>query len=153
MRTNYTDRFNQSSFEISMTPMIDVVFLLLIFFLTTANFQIIEQLLPSGISDQGIAASGKAEDLPPPEQPAEVNDCIVRILAKPGELKNFVFEFNGATIPDPQAISQRLRAVIAARANVPIIVDPDDSVPISIAVDIYDRARAAGGLQVYFAAR
>ena len=34
----------------AMTPMIDVVFLLLIFFVWTASFQIVEQILPSEIS-------------------------------------------------------------------------------------------------------
>mgnify|MGYP001380259885 CR=1 FL=1 len=32
-----------------LTPMIDVVFLLLIFFICTASFQIVEQTLPSGV--------------------------------------------------------------------------------------------------------
>ena len=35
--------------DVTMTPMIDVVFLLLIFFICTASFQIVEQNLPSRI--------------------------------------------------------------------------------------------------------
>lgn len=139
--------------EIMMTPMIDVVFLLLIFFLTTASFEMIEQLLPSGISDKGVAAAGDIENTPPPETVTDLNDCIVKILAKPGENKSYTYELNGAAIANPQAIAQRLRAIITVRADIPIIVDPDDSVPIAIAVEIYDQARAAGGLQVFFAAR
>jgi len=139
--------------EIMMTPMIDVVFLLLIFFLTTSSFEILEQLLPSGISDKGIVAAGNTENIPPPEVFTDLNDCIVKIVAKPGENKTYTYEFNGASIATPQAIAQRLRAIIAVRADIPIIVDPDDSVPIALAVEIYDQARAAGGLQVFFAAR
>ncbi len=37
--------------EIQMTPMIDVVFLLLIFFIWTSSFQIAEYALQSNISD------------------------------------------------------------------------------------------------------
>ena len=36
----------RDSLEIKMTPMIDVVFLLLIFFVWTASFQVVEYLLP-----------------------------------------------------------------------------------------------------------
>ena len=36
----------------AMTPMIDVVFLLLVFFVWTASFQIIEHVLPSKMSAQ-----------------------------------------------------------------------------------------------------
>ncbi|MCH2572798.1 MAG: biopolymer transporter ExbD, partial [Planctomycetes bacterium] len=39
--------------EIKMTPMIDAVFLLLIFFLLTSTFQINEQLLPSRLPPNG----------------------------------------------------------------------------------------------------
>ena len=35
--------------DVTMTPMIDVVFLLLIFFICTASFQIVEQTLQSGV--------------------------------------------------------------------------------------------------------
>ncbi len=136
-----------------MTPMIDVVFLLLIFFLTTSSFEIIEQFLPSGISDQGILATGQAENLPPPETVTDVSDCIIKIRTKPGDDQSYTYEFNGALIDGPQVIFQRLRAIISVRADVPIIVDPDDKVSIASAVEIYDTARAAGGLRVYFAAR
>ncbi len=136
-----------------MTPMIDVVFLLLIFFLTTSSFEIIEQLLPSGISDQGMQASGQAENLPPPESITDINDCIVKIRTQPGDNPSYIYEFNGTVVEGPQAIFQRLQAIISVRADVPIIVDPDDQVSIASAVEVYDRARAAGGLRVYFAAR
>lgn len=153
MRSNYHTRGDRTSTEIMMTPMIDVVFLLLIFFLTTSSFEMIEQLLPSSISDQGATASGKVENLPPPEVLTDINDCIVKIHAKPEENRSYLYELNGASLPNLQAVAQRIRAIITVRADVPIIVDPDDSIPIAIAVEVYDRARAAGGLQVYFAAR
>ena len=38
--------------DVKMTPMIDVVFLLLVFFIWTASFQIVEQVLPSSVSAQ-----------------------------------------------------------------------------------------------------
>ena len=42
------------SLEVAMTPMIDVVFMLLIFFVWTASFQVAELILPSSIvTDEG----------------------------------------------------------------------------------------------------
>ncbi len=136
-----------------MTPMIDVVFLLLIFFIATASFEIVEQLMPTGISDQGKAA-GVAEQSPPPESLSDVNDCIARILlSKNDGASSFRYLFNGSEVASREILLQRLTAVIKVKSDIPIIVHPDDEVPIETAVDIYDQARAAGGLRVYFAVR
>ena len=43
---------DQGALEIKMTPMIDVVFLLLVFFVWTASFHAVEYLLPSSLSQQ-----------------------------------------------------------------------------------------------------
>ncbi len=48
-------------FSVSMTPMIDVVFLLLIFFVCKASFQIAEAVLPSPLATGGTTAV----ELPP----------------------------------------------------------------------------------------
>ncbi|MFP6692187.1 MAG: biopolymer transporter ExbD, partial [Pirellulales bacterium] len=53
-----------------MTPMIDVVFLLLIFFVCTASFQIAEQFLPNSVFLESLKGQGQqavqpeSEDLP-----------------------------------------------------------------------------------------
>ncbi|MBC8874781.1 MAG: biopolymer transporter ExbD, partial [Planctomycetes bacterium] len=44
----YTQR--RSDLDVKMTPMIDVVFLLLVFFVWTASFHIVEHILPSSVS-------------------------------------------------------------------------------------------------------
>jgi biopolymer transport protein ExbD len=133
--------------------MIDVVFLLLIFFIATASFEIVEQLMPTGVSDQGIA-TGVAEQPPPPESLTDVNDCIARILHNKQDGGNsFRYLFNGSEVASREILVQRLTAVVKVKSDIPIIVHPDDDVPIGVAIDIYDQARAAGGLRVYFAAR
>ena len=43
--------------ELLMTPMIDVIFLLLVFCLTTRSFQVLLQLMPRSVS-HAIPASG-----------------------------------------------------------------------------------------------
>jgi biopolymer transport protein ExbD len=51
--------------ELSMTSMIDVVFLLLIFFMTTASFVRTERNLDSAIKVKSRSASRQASDLEP----------------------------------------------------------------------------------------
>ena len=65
----------RDSLEIKMTPMIDVVFLLLIFFVWTASFQVVEYVLPSELST--LLGNQAAVDVPPPE--ADFEDVVVRI--------------------------------------------------------------------------
>jgi biopolymer transport protein ExbD len=136
--------------ELSMTPMIDVVFLLLIFFISTASFEIIEQLLPSGISELGQVA-GQAAQAKPPESSRDINDCIARLIHDPGAPDSLRFQFNNRDVPDRQTLLKQMAGVITVQSDIPIVVHPDDQVPIGEAIEIYDRARAFGGQQVYFA--
>ncbi len=69
-------RGGDTDLDSAMTPMIDVVFLLLVFFVWTASFQIVEYILPSDMSVQ--IGSEQAENMePPPEKDFE--DVVVRI--------------------------------------------------------------------------
>jgi biopolymer transport protein ExbD len=138
--------------ELMMTPMIDVVFLLLVFFLATASFEIVEQLLPGGISDQGVVA-GASDQPPPPDETRDIDDCIVRIAKSALPSTPFEYRFNDNLVADRASLVQQIRNIVRVKSDIPIIVHPDDDVPIGAAVDIYDQARASGGLRVYFAAR
>ena len=51
-RPRETVQSGPTDIDAAMTPMIDVVFLLLVFFVWTASFQIIEQALPSQLVSQ-----------------------------------------------------------------------------------------------------
>lgn len=55
----------ESRLELAMTPMIDVVFLLLIFFMTTTAYTRPEKNLPSAIKVRERSASSSASDLEP----------------------------------------------------------------------------------------
>ena len=61
--------------EIVMTPMIDVIFLLLVFFLATSSFQLVELLMPSGVSETEDNAGNT--EAPPPEVTDDALDQIV----------------------------------------------------------------------------
>ena len=61
--------------DVAMTPMIDVVFLLLIFFVWTASFQIVEMTLPSQLTE--MVGAGANQEVKLEEEDFE--SVIVRI--------------------------------------------------------------------------
>ncbi len=138
--------------ELAMTPMIDVVFLLLIFFLATASFDMIERSMPTGISDQPPAIVQQGGSLDQfLQDPADQTDEVV-IAIKPSEVGSPAqFFFNDVPLENAAAIAARVSSLVAVRADVPIIVAPDTSVPMGSAILAYDLAKGAGALEVFFA--
>lgn len=135
--------------DAKMTPMIDVVFLLLIFFLLTSTFQASEELLPTHLPEAGAVESQL--DLPPEVQDLEQ---VVIALEWRGRL---VVELNGQRYDD----TGRLRAVLVGTSDapglgtlapeLPVILDVEDPVPLEYVVDVYDLCRLAGFEKVHFA--
>ena len=135
---------DQSGLEIKMTPMIDVVFLLLVFFVWTASFHAVEYLLPSSLSQQlGNAA---VIDSPPPE--AEFEDVIVRILWQDDQV---VWQVNGQDVLSLDEVKQRLQLVAGIKIDAPVILHPDEEVPVGAVIDVYDISRIAGFDKIQFA--
>lgn len=124
--------------------MIDVVFLLLVFFVWTSSFEEPEYDLPGAIATPpgGIAPS---DDL----DPAEAFDEIVLRIRRVGVER--VILFNGQPVA-LEEMRSRLAAVVDLGANPAVVVDPDDEISIAEAVEVYDAARAEGIDRVLFAA-
>jgi biopolymer transport protein ExbD len=137
---------DQGELEIKMTPMIDVVFLLLVFFVWTASFHAVEYLLPSSLSQQlGNAAVIDSQD-PPPE--AEFEDVIVRILWQDDHV---VWQVNGQVVVSLDEVKQRLQLVAGIKTDAPVILHPDEEVPVGNVIDVYDISRIAGFDKIQFA--
>ncbi len=131
-----------------MTPMIDVIFLLLIFFVCTANFQQIESMLPTNMS---LAGSSTAEiEIPRPE-----NLDVARIVLawnNDAETPGPTWTVEGnrcASLRDVRALLNKLRA---AKPDLPVIIDSENAVPMEHVIDVYDAARWAGLSHIQFAA-
>ena len=60
---------------------------------------------------------------------------------------------NGEPIANLERLSNRMKAILRVRADVPIVIDPDDDVPAGEAIRIYDIARANGSVSVFLVAR
>lgn len=129
----------------TMTPMIDVVFQLLIFFVWTSSFQVIEQVLPSNLS----SAAGKQEsvlDQPPPE--ADFDQVVVRI-AWDGNAPGF--RINDAPVPSLAEVRSSLQRLYEVKQDATVILHPDPNVPLEHVINSYDLAKQVRFEKVSFA--
>ena len=138
---------NDDSLEIKMTPMIDVVFLLLVFFVWTSSFELPEFNLPSAIAQ---APEGGSEANTMAEPPTEAFDEIVIKLATQAGITRWTL--NGQDVSDAEDLQNRLAEIISLGVQPPVIVDPAPQTPMSEAIQAYDAARLAGADRVLFAA-
>jgi biopolymer transport protein ExbD len=131
--------------DATMTPMIDVVFLLLIFFVWTAGTQIVEYLLPGQLSiEAGNQAAANVEPLP--EQ--DFDKVIIRLRWDDG-LPDW--SINDQPLPSLIAVAATLQGLAGINAEAPIIIHPDNAVPLGYVIELFDQARLAGFQKVSFA--
>ena len=129
--------------ELRMTPMIDVIFLLLIFFVCTASFQQSEEMLPTNMS---LPESSLVEvPLPDPQH----LDAVRLRLTYDGRPRWQIESLSCKTAKDVRFNLGRLAAV---KRSLPVIIDADDNVPMECVIDLYDWSRLAGFTQIQFAA-
>lgn len=128
-----------------MTPMIDVVFLLLVFFVWTSSFELPEFDLPSSIATPPGGTLANESSIPP----EAFDEIVIRLFTRDADL---AIELNGNPINNTAELSQQLASIIAIGVQPPVIVDPDDNVTMERAVSVYDAARSAGVDRVLFAA-
>ncbi len=132
--------------EIKMTPMIDVVFLLLVFFVWTASFHAVEYLLPSSLSQKQGTGQTVNVDEPPPE--IEFEDIVVRISFTNNQP---AWAVNGQPVASLAEVRSRLALVADIKIDSPVILHPDETVPVGNVIDVYDATRLAGFTQIQFA--
>src|SRR5256885_12886634 len=86
--------------ELQLTPMIDCVFLLMIYFLVASSFTISEQMLPSQLSALAGGGTSTIDTPPPPE--AGFEKIVVRILWQGTSPAGAVNDTPGGPLPGPQ---------------------------------------------------
>ena len=129
----------------AMTPMIDVVFLLLVFFVWTASFQTIEYVLDSQVAAaQGTNASQNPQSLPP----TDFEDIVVRIESEGGQLVWSVNQRSAKSLAD---VRDRLNRLAEVDASAKVILHPDPAVTLEFVIGAFDAAQLAGFTQVAFA--
>jgi len=138
----------------AMTPLIDVVFLLLIFFVCASTEQVRESLLPTEL------AGGSIESPATNPRPRPLGEAWVRVRAGDGGgrvglvEKGPWIEVEGRSFSGPdrhQLLSKFLKTLATAAPELPVILDIDPDVPLGEALAAYDAARAADFEAIHFA--
>lgn len=126
------ERRERQAQAIPLTPLIDVVFLLIVFFMLTTSFRVSESLeisLPN-VSDAPAPAS-------------DTNDEILFItLPKPG------FILYGQELVDEIELEARLFDVVGSNPNQKIIVQSGEEVSVQELVKVMDLAYLTGARQL-----
>lgn len=143
-----TPRSHRTSgrWDSTLTPMIDVVFLLLIFFVCTASFRRPEERLPADLASVGTLPSESPLELPD----TDLGEVIVRVLHD--ERQQVQWEINGQSHHQADQVRGMLLALAKVQAALPVILDVQGNVPLHFAIDTYDWCRQAGFAQIQFAA-
>ena len=135
----------RSRLDVKMTPLIDVVFLLLIFFVWTSSFHVLEFILPSSVS---VASPQSATpDVLPPEK--DFDSIVIRLLWQDGRPMWTVNDTPAADLGD---VRRTLLSIAQIDRQIPIIIDPSEEVPLGHVIDLYDISRQFEFEKVQFAA-
>lgn len=130
----YTQR--RSVLEIPMTPMIDVVFQLIIFFLWTSSFQAVEYMLPGRLSLAVGTEAVEWDNLPLPEM--DFDELVVRLVRDEAGLRWYV---NELSVDSLDQLRVRLRQIGEISREMPVLLHPDGEIPLGDVMDVYDLAR------------
>ena len=112
--------------EINITPMLDIVFIMLIFFIVTTSF----------VKEEGLEISRPA-NVPPKETTQDQGPIVVRID------HNSVISVNGRIL-EPGAVRANLEREKAEKPSSPLIVAAHPDADTQALVAILDAAEAVG---------
>ena len=151
MRIPHRPRQNSSLDGDTMTPMIDVVFLLLVFFICASVGSTADKLLPAELNGNSTSsvepvASAKADEWEHPP---------VQIRIEPSEAQNngvAVF-LDDQQLPGIEVLSHRLTQLGSADPATRIILNVNDAVEVQQFILIYDLCQKLKFENVSFAVR
>lgn len=108
---------------ISLTPLIDVVFILLIFFMLASSF-----------------LEWRAIDLDPPVQAAAATSSDGAVVV---EIDKEGLALDGRPVTF-ETLAERVTAARADKPESPVLIQPSEGIPLQQAVDVLDTLQAAG---------
>ena len=124
--------------EINMTPMLDIVFIMLIFFIVTASF----------VKEAGLDVNKPDTNQPPPPEEEEDRNIVIRI-----DNNNRVSVLTrGFFRPiDIRSVRANVDRWYAEHPDGTAVIQPDSAAHAGLIVEIYDQARQAGVYNVSIA--
>jgi biopolymer transport protein ExbD len=146
MKRKFGNDRGSADFGSSMTPMIDVVFLLLVFFVWTYSSQAVELLLPSRLSSSA-GSEPPVSFAPQPEDDFE--QLVIRVEWTGTQPR---WKINDAELPSIAEVRVRLQTIHAIFAESRVIIDPEANVPLGHVIEVFDVVRQVGFAKVSLAA-
>lgn len=135
---------NGSRYELRMTPLVDVIFLLLIFFVCTAQFRRPEENLPAQVEASATEGPGQSVG----SELEELDEVLITVRRE-GERTKWIVTVAGASAGEkPIETAAELEAFLAElariEANLPILVSPLADVPVQDVITTVDLCRQSG---------
>ena len=132
----------------AMTPMIDVVFLLLVFFVCASIGQLPDSLLPAEL------AAGVTEVEVPYDDTEDPEHQEVRIGLRPGTAAGtLTMQLNEGSVPSAAELRDRLLRLAKIDPDTRIVLDIHDDVSVQQFIRIYDLCQALGFQAIFFGTR
>ena len=138
-------RLRLGEIKMEFTPMIDVVFLLLIFFMCTLQFKTLEGKLATYLPEQGVSGPRDFEN---PREKIRLklslrgDQCICMVNGKAV-----------GVLPEAQGrVFERIRRIRSASPKSPAEIDPDPAVPHRYVVNLIDECMRANVKEINFTA-
>ena len=129
----------------SMTPMIDVIFQLLIFFVCASAGQTVESHLPTEL------AAGSVESAAPVVVERPFGEVWLRLKQRADDVT--VVELNDREYSDEPSLRKTLLALAETMPEIPVILDIEGAVPLGDVVRVYDACQSAQFRKVSFATK
>jgi len=129
----------------AMTPMIDVVFLLLVFFVWTMSFKQVELLLSSNLSKETGTSRQEVEVL---DDEADFEQIVIRIFDRNGGV---IFQIKENEMKSIKEVKRFLIPINKIQPDAPIVIHPDPGAPMGAVVQVVDMTRTVGFQKVSFA--
>ena len=127
MRTPAMLRHRRTRADSMMAPLIDVVFLLLVFFLVSASMQVVE-----GVFSTNVLKTSEA-----PAKPRALERLTITLR---GDRKRREILLNNTPYPDFRELGIQLR-LLRQHADLPVIINPDRQTPFQDVVTVMDICR------------
>ena len=127
--------------RLMMAPMIDIVFLLIIFFMFTHLTVVAGQLDARLPASPGLFPERRTE----PENFSDVVQVECRHRADLEEIR-----VDGEFTPDLEALYRRLLFIRSEQVRPMVLIDADDSALVGLVVGVFDTCRRAGFASINF---
>ena len=134
MRRNFGTREDEEEAQVNLTPMLDVVFIMLIFFIVTATF----------VKEEGLDVNQPDDDKPKTVDP-DKKSIVVRITSR-DRIRIAQRDV------DPRNVRSNIERLHAENPEAPVIIQPHADSTTETMVLVMDSARLAGVRNVSLAA-